>query len=143
MDKQAVALGNTAAAGVGTCLAIDPANLSPDERILLLEEQMKHMQRVIMRLRKEQGGTPAKKHPGLATAAMNKDGIPVGTVCLGATEKSPFLYYLTVEPDGYRVGSTHFESLSAAAETVSLVRRSGWTFWKLLDGQTLKEAFKA
>jgi hypothetical protein len=142
MDKQAAALGSSVAGGVGTCLAVDPAHLSPDERILVLEEQMRHMQRVIMRLRKEQGGTAAKAHPGLPTADMNKDGLPIGTVCMGATEKSPFLYYLTVEPDSYRVGSTHFESLSAAAEAVSLVRRSGWAFWKLLDGRTLKEAFR-
>jgi len=142
MDKQKAALGSTQMVSSGMCLAVDPAKLNPDERILLLEEQMRHMQRVIMRLRKEQGGSPAKKAMGLPADNPNKDGVPIGTVCLGATEKSPFLFYLTVEADGYRVGSTHFESLSAAAEAVSLVRRSGWAFWKLLDGRTLKEAFK-
>lgn len=141
MDKSKAALGSspTAATGVATCLAIDPVNLSDADRILMLEGQMRHMQRVIMRLRK---GNTAEGHPGLPTGNVNKDGIPIGTVCFGATEKSPFLYYLTVEESGYRVGSTQFASLSAAAEVVSMVRRSGWTFWKLLDGTTLKEAFR-
>jgi len=140
MDKQAAALGAAPTAAAGTCLAVDPANLSPEERILLLEEQMRHMQRVIIKLRKDQHGSPK---PALPAANFNKDGIPIGTVCFGATEKSPFLYYLTVDAEGYTVGSTQFASLSAAAEAVSYVRRSGWTFWKLLDGRTLKDAFKA
>jgi hypothetical protein len=142
MDKQAAALGavsTPAETTDGTCLAIDPENLSPEERIYLLEQQMLHMQRVIMKLRKEQHGSPK---PAAPSANLNKDGIPIGAVCFGATEKSPFLFYLTVEPEGYTVGSTTFASLSAAAEAVSQVRRSGWTFWKLLDGRTLKEAFR-
>jgi len=139
MDKSRAALGSAPAPAISTCLAVDPANLSEADRILMLEEQMRHMQRVILRLKK----TP--KDAPLAVPALdntNKDGIPVGTVCLGATEKSPFLYYLTVEADGYVVGSHNFASLSAAAEAVSLVRRSGWTFWKLVDGTTLKEAYR-
>jgi hypothetical protein len=141
MDKRDAALGASGGEAVGTCLAVDPAKLNEEERIFLLEEQMKHMQRVILRLRKEQvkNATPT---PALPPGNLNKDGIPIGTVCFGATEKSPFLNYLTVEENGYTVGSTLFPSLSAAAEAVSLVRRSGWTFWKMLDGRTLKEAFR-
>jgi hypothetical protein len=124
---------------VDTCLVIDPEKLNPEERIHLLEEQMRHMQRVIIRLRKhQQEPTP----PTVVAENLNGDGIPLGTICYGVTEKSAFLTYLTVEEDGYVVGSKVFQSLSAAAEAVSLVRRSGWTFWKLLDGRTLKEAFR-
>lgn len=139
MDKSKAALGNTAAESVGMCLTIDPDTLSAHDRILLLEEQMAHMQKVIMRLKKESAGAPLPT-PGLENA--NKDGIPIGTVCLGATEKSPFLFYLTVNPESYTVGLQEFASLSAAAEAVSQVRRSGWTFWKLVDGRTLKDAYR-
>jgi hypothetical protein len=139
MDKSKAALGSVAV-GTDTCLAVDPANLSEADRILMLEEQMRHMQRVLIRLRK---GGSTTKHPGLTEGNLNKDNIPIGTVCFGVTEKSLFLSYLTVEENGYRVGSTQFASLSAAAEAVSMVRRSGWTFWKLLSGITLKEAFRS
>lgn len=140
MDKSKAALGSTA--GIDTCTVVDSMDLAPEERIYVLEEQMKHMLRVITRLRKEQGGSSAKKHPALPEGNLNKDGIPIGTVCYAATEKSPLLYYLTVEADGYVVGANTFQSLSAAAEAVSHVRRSGWAFWHSLDGRTLKEVFK-
>ena len=138
MDNK-IALG--AAETFDTCLAIDPEKLSPEERILLLEQQMLHMQRVIIKLRKAQGES---KEPQVEKPAgnLNKDGIPVGTICYGVTEKSAFLNYLEVEEEGYIVGNKVFASLSAAAEAVSYVRRSGWTFWKLLDGRTLKEAYR-
>ena len=143
MDKSKAALGALGEViDTGTCLSIDDAKISPEDRIYLLEEQMKHMRRVLIRLRKEHGGTTAPKHIEPVAANLNKDGIPSGTVCIGATEKSHFLYYLTVDGDSYVVGNQPFSSLSAAAEAVSLVRRSGWTFWKLLDGRTLKEAFR-
>jgi len=139
MEKSNIALGSAPATAVGTCLAVDPANLSASDRILVLEEQMRHLQRIIIRLKKAPIGAPPLA-PSLDNA--NKDGIPIGTTCLGATEKSPFLYYLTVKADGYTVGSQKFASLSAAAEAISFVRRSGWTFWKLVDGRTLKEAYR-
>ena len=137
MDKSKAALGTAAA--VGMCAAMDPISLSEGDRILLLEEQMKHMQRVLMRLKKKAVGAEL---PVPVPDDLNKDGIPIGTLCIGATEKSHFLFYLTVEADGYVVGSQKFASLSAAAEAASQVRRSGWTFWKLLDGKTLKEAYR-
>lgn len=139
MDKSKAALGATAT--VGMCSTLDPDSLSPNDRILLLEEQMKHMQRILMRMKKAAAGAPLPVPP--LAPNINKDGIPVGTLCIGATEKSHFLFYLTVEADGYAVGSQKFASLSAAAEAASLVRRSGWTFWKMLDGRTLKEAYRS
>ena len=139
MDKSQAALG--ASATVNMCSTIDPDSLSPNDRILLLEEQMKHMQRILMRMKKAAASGPLPI-PALEPG-VNKDGIPVGTLCIGATEKSHFLFYLTVEAEGYAVGSQKFASLSAAAEAASLVRRSGWTFWKLLDGRTLKEAYRS
>ena len=138
MDKSKAALGTSAT--VGVCAAVDLISLSESDRILLLEEQMKHMQRILMRLKKSAVGTPP---PVPVPDNLNKDGIPIGTVCMGATEKSHFLFYLTVEAEGYALGSHLFASLSAAAEAASQVRRSGWTFWKLLDGRTLKEVYRS
>ena len=137
MDKSRAALGTAA---VGTCAVMDPVDLSDHDRMLLLEEQMRHMQRILMRLKKKNAAGP---QPAPLPDNANKDGIPIGTVCMGATEKSHFLFYLTVETDSYRIGSQQFASLSAAAEAASGVRRSGWTFWKLLDGTTLKEAYRS
>lgn len=136
MDKSKVAL-RTETKVVPTCVAVDAKALSSAERIDMLEKQIAQMHRVILQLKKGRRVRISK-----ATEDLNPDGIPVGTVCFGATEKSPFLFYLSVEQDGYAVGGKKYASLSAAAEDVSQVRRSGWTFWRLLDGRTLKEAYK-
>jgi hypothetical protein len=70
----------------------------------------------------------------------NKDGIPVGLSLLGQSQRGG-MHILTVNKDVYLIGNRSFESLSAAAEASSGVRRSGWTFWKLPDGRSVKEAF--
>jgi hypothetical protein len=141
MEKHEAALG-AGKPGVSTCLAVDPANLSPEERIHMLEEQMRHLLKVITTLKKRRYSAPAAAAKSTPVENANKDGIPIGTTCFGGTEKSPFIYYLTVEEDGYVVGGQKFASLSAAAETVSQVRRSGLTFWRMLNGKTLKEVFR-
>lgn len=69
-----------------------------------------------------------------------KAEIPEGTVLWGTTRGLNF--FMTVQHGGFYVGTTRYDSPSAAAEAVSGVRRSGWAFWKLSDGKTLKEAFK-
>lgn len=69
-----------------------------------------------------------------------KAEIPEGTILWGTTRGMNF--FLTVQHGGFYVGTTRYDSPSAAAEAVSGVRRSGWAFWKLPDGKTLKEAFK-
>jgi len=70
----------------------------------------------------------------------NKDGIPVGLSLVGQSQRGG-MHILTVDKNGYRIGNKPYESLSAAAEASSGVRRSGWTFWKLPDGRTAKEVF--
>lgn len=70
----------------------------------------------------------------------NKDGIPVGLSLLGQSQRGG-MHILTVNADTYFIGNQPYESLSAAAEASSGVRRSGWTFWKLPDGRSVKEAF--
>ena len=70
----------------------------------------------------------------------NKDGLPVGLSLIGQSQRGG-THILTVDTDGYRIGTSPFDSLSAAAEASSGVRRSGWTFWKTHDGRTVKEVF--
>ena len=76
--------------------------------------------------------------------AKAKDEIPVGTILKGMTQGTPF--WCVVKPDGYYVGINRYESLSAAAQAVSGVRRSGWTFWHFdngkHEGRTVKEVYR-
>ena len=74
-----------------------------------------------------------------------KDEIPVGTVLKGMTNGTP--YWCVVKTDGnFYVGINQYKSLSAAAEGVSGVRRSGWTFWRFdngkNEGKTVKEVYR-
>lgn len=82
----------------------------------------------------------------------NKDGIPIGTKVNAEVEECGEIV-LTTEQTGYRVtrignmdilDGTKFKSLSAAAETMSgIKRKSGWVFWKDVNtGRTLKDQYK-
>ncbi len=74
---------------------------------------------------------------------LNKDGIPVNTCYIGYVKTSRHPYILIVNEKGeYTLGAKTFGSLSSAAEYVSGVRRSGWTFWHTLEGIPLKELYK-
>ena len=127
---QKIALGQAVKSnGVG--LAISKKELSDQERIFVLEQQIDHMKKMIQSLK-------TKKAP----SNLNKDGVPIGIECWGTTEKVPYLLTMTVEIDGYRIGNSKYTSLSAAAEAVSGVRRSGWVFWKKANGETLKKLYK-
>jgi len=65
--------------------------------------------------------------------------IPEDVLLIGRTKGQQ--YVLRPTPEGFKVGDYVYKSLSAAAEAVSGVRRSGWTFWHLPDGRTAKEVF--
>ena len=70
--------------------------------------------------------------------------IPEGTILVGVTKGVP--YYCKVKDGAFYVGVKRYDTLSAAAEAVSQVRRNGWTFWKICGGKhddkTVKEVFK-
>lgn len=67
--------------------------------------------------------------------------IPIGTTLMGSHKGMN--YFLQVKQDGYYVGETQYNSLSAAAQDVSNCRRSGLVFWKSIEnGQSAKEAYK-
>lgn len=82
----------------------------------------------------------------------NKDGIPIGTEINAEVDECGEVV-LNTEQTGYRVKTiggmdivdgTKFKSLSAAAETMSgIKRKSGWVFWKDKNtGRTLKDQYK-
>lgn len=77
-------------------------------------------------------------------ANKSDNKIPAGTHLVGFTKGIP--YFCSVGQDGFWVGITKYDSLSAAAEGVSGVRRSGWSFWKFsagqYEGKTVKEVYK-
>jgi len=129
---------------MGQATAVKPVTkLSDEERIRLLEKQVEDILRIIMVLKARAQPTKSKTQIELeAPQGLNKDGIPIGLVCIGETEKKQFPICMTVKEKSYQVGMEEYQSLSAAAEAVSGVRRSGWTFWKLPDGRTLKEALR-
>lgn len=123
-------------AGSGRMIAVRD-NLTDAERVEILKQQIKTMTETVAmlqaRMNKEQVAT---------SSPVNKDGLPIGLTCIGITEKSAFTFFLTVRENSYSIGNKEYGSLSAAAEAVSGVRRSGWVFWKLPDGRTLKEVYK-
>lgn len=118
--------------------------LTDEQRIKILEKQVDDILKIISllksRLTPTQRSSKTKYSKLDAPHGLNKDNIPIGLVCIGETEKKPFPVCMTVKENSYQVGDEEFASLSAAAEAVSGVRRSGWVFWKVPDGRTLKEA---
>lgn len=83
--------------------------------------------------------------------SINKDGLPVdikiyanveklGKVGLVVKERE---YILDSINNIHIYGGTEFNSLSAAAEFFSRIKRkSGWIYWRTKNGKTLKDAFK-
>jgi Zn-dependent M32 family carboxypeptidase len=112
-----------------------------ESKVTQLVKTVNAMAKVIHMLRHE--STTAQVVKATTDKVLNKDGLPLNSAFIGVTKNQPHPIILTVETDGtYKIGSKKFGSLSAAAKEVSGVRRSGWTFWKTAQGQTLKEAFK-
>lgn len=132
-----VALG-MAAVKSGTALVVKPK--STDDRIDALE----NMVATLIDLNSRLVGVKPETKPMNAydNIPRNKDGIPIGISLIGQTEYGPRI--LSVAKDGYFVGEIQYPSLSSAAEAVSgVVRKSGWVFWKLPNGKSLKEVYKS
>jgi len=140
-----VALGEEGPEAEAAEVGLPPAN--DHERIEALEQQLNQITlsldslfRTLKKIREVVEGKKdfAVKEKIEQVKSQNK--IPEGTVLNGVTRGVP--YYLEVKEGGFFVGVTKYETLSAAAEGVSKVRRSGWSFWRLPDGRTVKEVFK-
>ncbi len=142
-----VALGDDA--DVNEANAEEQNPVSADEKITALEQMVSHltisMDSMFTRLKDMQDKMDTDKNVVIDAAiakkkSENKAEIPEGTILTGKTKG--LSYFMQIKDGAFYVGITRYDSLSAAAEGVSGVRRSGWTFWKLPDGKTVKEAFK-
>lgn len=133
-----IALGK--AMNAGTALVAEPQELTIEEKITALQRQVEELTKAFnivntLRLKDKRSFGHIEYQE-----EVNKDGIPLGLILLGNSMRGG-TSVLNVYPEGYYIGNNQFDSLSAAAEYVSGVRRSGWTFWRMPNGQTLKEAF--
>ena len=127
-----------------TSLGVITRPVSTEERLSTIEKWLVELTtafNMVNRYRLKDKRTVNKSDKQIIAGDLNKDGIEVGSSFIGESQNAG-IFVLTVRANGYYVGETPYASLSAAAEAVSGVRRSGWTFWKLMDGRTLKEAFR-
>jgi hypothetical protein len=154
MDKlrkaanQAVALGEDVVEGV----ELDREPHTIEERVTFLEQTIKQhtisldsLYTIVKELQNNREHQEQVEEIDKAIEVNKSDNrIPVGTRLKGTTKGTPF--WCIVKDDGFYVGITKYESLSAAAQGVSGVRRSGWTFWKFEDGKnegrSVKEVYK-
>ena len=121
----------------------DNAELNPADTVKLLRAKLALMTEAFIASRNEVKELKAEVARYREEAVhYGKSAIPIGTVLTGSSRGKNFLAVVEAV-DRIKVGNTLYPSLSAAAEGVSGVRRSGWAFWKLPDdGKTVKEAFK-
>lgn len=134
---QKIELGK--AHSLGTVIVTAPTTLNEridilEERITSLTKAFNNVSSVIVKDARQQ-----TTYDNLDNN-INKDGLQIGTSLLGQSTRGG-TYVLTVKHDKYYLGITGYDSLSAAAEVASGVRRSGWTFWRLPDGRTVKEVY--
>ena len=126
----------------GKAKTLEPQTV--EDRLSVLEEKLHAMTVAFYASRKalkQKQAIDEIEQEVFGDVPKNSDGIPLHTAFIGVTKGIPYL--LVVNDLGeYVVGHTKYPSLSAAAEEISGVRRSGWTFWKLPDGTTAKKAFR-
>ena len=146
--NRAVALGEDVVEGVE--IELEPHTI--EERVTYLEQAVKQhtisldsLYSIVKELQNTKGNREQVKEIDKAIDDNKKDDkIPVGTRLRGMTKGTPF--WCTVKEGGFYIGITKYDSLSAAAQGVSGVRRSGWTFWKFdngkHEGRSVKEVYK-
>jgi len=133
MERREVALGRAAVTDVGVGMTTAPKTL--EERMSILEAKIDALAEMVSLIQEKEG----VREDVVYDPNLNADGIPYHTNLIGITQGQP--YVITVREDAYYLGNTPFRTLSAAAKAVCGHRKSGWVFWKLVDGRTAKEAF--
>jgi hypothetical protein len=133
MERRQVALGRAAVVDVGVGTVAAPK--TAEERLAIIEAKVDMLAEIVSLLQEK--GDIREDAP--VDPNSNGDGIPYYTNLIGVTKGQP--YVLTVREDSYYLGNKPYRTLSAAAKAVCGHRKSGWVFWKLVDGRTVKEAF--
>ncbi len=123
-----------------------------EERLTAVEKQMLHITNahdsLFSMVKHINDNIDRESHKQIEATVEKKKSdmvIPEGTVLTGKTKAGgsrDLSYFMQVKNGAFYVGLTKYDSVSAAAEGVSGVRRSGWTFWKFPDGKSIKEAFR-
>lgn len=126
MENKEVALGTTSAEKQTIMQVVPTTALS--ERINILTSRVDELTRSFNAM-----------HVSVIKDQRKPPIIPAGTLLFGKSAKKETI--LVVTETGFFIGKTRYNSLSAAAKTVSGMRRSGWTFWKTANGKTAKEVF--
>jgi len=131
-------MGNKSTLGeVSKKYAIIADTETVNERLSVIESQIQTMCKAITTFDSSDELTKESENNKDKT---NKDGVPNKAAFIGTTRGVQ--HVLSVSGDDYVVGEETYQSLSAAAEAVSGVRRSGWTFWKVPDGRTVKDVYR-
>lgn len=135
-------LGQTASSKSGIGILTEP--ITAEEKIAVLEKRLAYMTKAFytakQALANKKGNQNAYEDPDIPYTP-NKHGVPVNSNFFGITRDVPYILYVA-NNGNYYVNNKKYPSLSSAAEAVSGVRRSGWTFWKLPDGRTIKEVYR-
>lgn len=133
--KEALALGK-APAKSGMAKVVRPRSV--EDRLTAIENMLASVLAIKGTTVTDKPAEDLNAYDGMP---RNKDGVPIHISLLGSTKFGPRILYVAEE--GYYLGNTLFSSLSAAAEAASgIVRKSGWVFWKLPDGTSLKKTLK-
>ena len=145
-----VALGEDVAEDVVEAELERPADI--EARLSAVEKQMLHITNahdsLFSMVKHINDNIDRESHKQIEAIVEKKKSdmvIPEGTVLTGKTKAGgsrDLSYFMQVKNGAFYVGITRYESVSAAAEGVSGVRRSGWAFWKFPDGKSIKEAFR-
>lgn len=134
MGRRKIALGTA----LPSHMAVVTGPRTLEEKVASLQRQIEELTRAFnMSHRKDRREVDMKRN---TDANTNKDGLTIGSTLFGMSTRGG-IHSLTVNKDGYYLGRMKYDSLSAAAEASSGIRRSGWSFWKLPDGRTVKEAY--
>jgi len=145
-EVKCVALGEDVVDEIEAAPEPEPQTL--EDELRALKKQFEHLVNAydsLFAMVKEMSdgidGAKAAEREKVIKEQKEKQAIPEGTILTGTSKG--LSYFLHVKEGAFYVGITRFDSLSAAAEAVSGNRRSGWTFWKLPDGRSVKEVYKA